>query len=142
VRSRDARVGLIAGVAVLGIAVVLVAARWERDRVPGHAYAIPSADHRIVVEVLNGTRRDGLARTATRLLREKGLDVVLFGSADSTAELDSTRVLVRRGEPGAGATVAKALGTGQVSVVTDTLRRVDVTVLLGRDYAPGREIHP
>jgi hypothetical protein len=142
VRSRHARLGLIAGIIVIGVAAVLVAARWQRDRVPGHAYAIPSGDHRIVVEVLNGTRRDGLARTATRLLRQKGLDVVFFGSADSAGEVDSTKVLVRRGEAGAGATVAKALGTGRAVVAIDSLRRVDVSVILGKDFVPGAEVHP
>ena len=47
-------------------------ARWrccsppEREHVAGHAYAIPSPGRRIRVEVLNGTRRPGSARLATR----------------------------------------------------------------------------
>src|SRR3954453_24222022 len=52
---------------------------------------------RVQVEVLNGTRRQGAARTATRMLRSHGLDVVFLGNADSLE--DSTRLIVRRGDP-------------------------------------------
>ncbi len=121
---------------------IVVAARLKRDRVEGHAYAIPSARDRIMVEVLNGTSRNGLARTATRLLRRQGLDVVFFGSADSADRSDSTRVIARREDAGAAEIVARALGAGLVEVERDTLRRVDVTVILGMDYIPADEVHP
>lgn len=93
-----------------------------------------------MVEVLNGTRRQGAARTATRMLRQRGLDVVFLGNADSIAE--STRVIVRRGDPGRAAYVAHALGAGKVVVETDTFRRVDVSVILGDDFRPRLPIHP
>ncbi|HWB43463.1 MAG TPA: LytR C-terminal domain-containing protein [Gemmatimonadales bacterium] len=96
------------------------------------AYPIPSAERRVIVEVLNGTRRSGAARSATRQLRRRGLDVVFFGNAE--AAVDSTRVIVRRGDPGRGREVREALGVGMVVVEPDTLRRVDVTVILGPDY--------
>jgi hypothetical protein len=124
------------------VAGVVLAARIKRDRVAGHAYPIPSAEDRIVVEVLNGTTRAGLARTATRLIRQQGLDVVFFGSSDSASRTDSTRVIVRRGSRGAADIVAKALGTGRVEVELDTLRRVDVSIILGDDYQPAKGVHP
>lgn len=128
--------------AVAVAASVILAARIKRDRVAGHAYPIPAADDRIVVEVLNGTTRAGLARTATRLIRKQGLDVVFFGSADSASRTDSTRIIVRRGERGAAEIVARALGAGVVEVELDTLRRVDVSVILGSDYKPAGGVHP
>ena len=134
-----ARIGLIAGAGVLITVGILLAARMQRDRVPGHAYAIPSAENRIVIEVLNGNGRQGLARTVTRQLRQQGLDVVFFGSTDQT---DSTEIVVRRGDAGAGSIVAKALGSGRVRVEQDTLRRVDVSVILGSDFTPVEELHP
>ena len=76
----------------------------------GHAYPIPSPGNRITVEVLNGTRRAGLARAATRVLRERGIDVVFFGNADPAA--DSTRVIVRRGDPGRGRDVQRGARRG------------------------------
>ena len=111
----------------------------EREHVPGHAYPIPSPGKRIRVEVLNGTRRPGFARTATRALRERGLDVVFFGTAPAA---DSTRIFVRRGDPGQGRDVAEALGAGRVVVQPDTLRRVDVSVVLGNDWRPRLRWHP
>jgi hypothetical protein len=99
-----------------------------------HAYPIPSPDRRITVEVLNGTRRTGVARAATRMLRRRGLDVVFYGNAE--AATDSTRVIVRRGDPGSGRQVRQALGAGRVVVEPDTLRRVDVSVVLGLDFRP------
>ena len=139
---RLSRIVLIAGGTLVLIAGVVMAARLKRDRVDGHAYAIPTAEGRIVVEVLNGTKRAGLARTATRLIRQQGLDVVFFGSADSASQTDSTRIIVRRGKRGAAEIVAKALGAGRIEVVLDTLRRVDVSVILGSDYQPAGAIHP
>ena len=82
--------------------------------------------------MLNGTKRAGVARAATRMLRRRGLDVVFFGNAD--AAVDSTRVIVRRGDPGRGREVQRALGDGDLVVEPDTLRRVDVSVMLGADF--------
>ncbi|HUR96141.1 MAG TPA: LytR C-terminal domain-containing protein [Gemmatimonadales bacterium] len=126
-----------AAFALLGLVALLTQPR--REHVAGHAYALPVPGKRIRVEVLNGTRRPGLARTATRVLRQQGLDVVFFGGGPAS---DSTRVFVRRGDPGQGRDVAEALGGGRVSVAPDTLRRVDVTVLLGRDWRPHLPLRP
>ncbi len=93
-----------------------------------------------MVEVLNATDRRGLARLGTRLLRERGVDVIHFGTADTT--LDTTLVLVRRGDEDAGERVARALGIGRVGSRPDTLLRVDVSVLLGRDFSPPAGIRP
>jgi hypothetical protein len=96
------------------------------------AHPIPSPEQRVTVEVLNGTRRAGVAREATRMLRREGLDVVFFGNAEET--VDSTRVIVRRGDPRRGRQVRLALGMGRIVVEPDTLRRVDVSVILGEDF--------
>lgn len=122
------------------MAAVALLDRPPTERVRGHAYAIPSPDRRVTVEVLNGTRRAGVARAATRILRRRGLDVVYFGNADERA--DSTRVIVRRGDPGRGRDVREALGAGRIVVEPDTLRRVDVSVILGQDFRPRGEMHP
>jgi hypothetical protein len=87
--------------------------------------------------VLNGSRRSGAARAATRRLRREGLDVVFFGNAEHPA--DSTSVVVRRGDPAAGREVRLALGVGRIVVEPDTFRRVDVSVILGPDFAPGED---
>jgi hypothetical protein len=130
--------------AVVGGTVAAVALRPPRPApaLVKHAYPIPARDHRIVVEVLNTTPRSGLARSATRALRRQGVDVVFFGNADGASALDSTQVVARRGDRGVATTVARALGQGTVKIQADTLRRVDVTVLLGGDYRAPDDGHP
>ncbi|HEX9703828.1 MAG TPA: LytR C-terminal domain-containing protein [Gemmatimonadales bacterium] len=126
-------------------ALIVLLALAACDRGPTRrAYAIPGEDgDRITVEVLNATRRAGLARTATRALRYAGIDVVYFGNAPLGAgDLDSTRILVRRGDAIVGERVRRALGTGVVTVAPDSGRLLSVSVLLGADFSPRLEFHP
>jgi hypothetical protein len=84
-----------------------------------------------LVEVLNGTTADGLARTVTRQLQRAGIDVVFYGTNEERA--DSTLIIVRGAEPEAGRVVRDALGVGRVVVRPDANLLLDVTVLLGDD---------
>ncbi len=106
---------------------------------PRTARPVPGGE-RIVVEVLNGSGRRGLARAATRVLRQAGFDVVYFGNVSRSVGV--TQALARRGDSAAAVRVARALGATQVRVATDTLLRVDVTVLLGGDYRPPPGLRP
>lgn len=99
-----------------------------------------AGDERVVVEVLNGSGKRGLARVATRVLRQAGFDVVYFGNAAS--EVAATVALARRGDSALALRAARALGSDSARVVIDTLLRVDVTVLLGADFKPPPGIHP
>jgi hypothetical protein len=112
----------------------------ERPPAASQAYTIPAVKGRLMVEVLNGTRRQGVARTATRMLRSHGVDVVFLGNADSAERV--TRIIVRRGDAERARTVSAVLGGGIIVVETDTLRRVDVSVILGEDFRPILDIHP
>ena len=126
-------------------AAAIVAAALSRGPAPeiveGHAYAIPSGDDRTVVEVLNASGRSGLARSATRMLRRAGVDVVYLGNA-AFDTLSVTVVLARRGDSLRAVRVADLLGAVRTAVQLDTARRVDATVLLGRDFRPAAEYHP
>ena len=105
--------------------------------------AIGNTEARVTTEVLNaaGTPpRAGLARVGTRTLREAGIDVVFYGTADTV--VDTTLILVRRGDLRAGERIARVLGGGVVRDVPDTLRRVDVSVLLGRAWIPPSGLRP
>jgi hypothetical protein len=131
-----ARLGLIVGL------IALAACHHGDDR---PAFGVPGEDGpRIVVEVLNTTGRVGLARTGTRVLRRAGIDVVNYGNASDPDRADSTRILVRRGDRGAGERVRRALKTGTVLLQPDSSRLVDVSVLLGADFAARApvELHP
>jgi hypothetical protein len=121
----------------LGLTAAGAATWWRVRQSPvGRPAARPVPGERdpVVVEVLNTTRAVGLARAATRVLRDAGLDVVYFGS-DTGAAVDSTQVLLRRGTPDRAAKVAAALGVGAVRRLPDAGRLVDVTVRVGRDFA-------
>lgn len=109
------------------------------EAAPGGAAAVPEG-HRVLVEVLNGSGRRGLARAATRVLRQAGFDVVYFGTVAQTGA--RTHALARRGDSAAAARVARALGASVVRVATDTLLRLDVTVILGDDYRPPPGLRP
>ena len=100
----------------------------------------------ITVEVLNANGRPRDARVGTRLLRRQGIDVVYFGNAPPDAgTLDSTRIVVRRGSAKVGEQVRAALGLGKVEIDLDSSKLLDVSVLLGADFAPPRstlDFHP
>ena len=128
---------VFAALSAAGLAFAAFAAWYRLREPPTAAWAvgreIPGEGTRVVVEVLNTTQSLGLARAATRRLRDAGLDVVAFGS-DSGVALDSTQVLVRRGAPESGERVAEALGAGRSLAMPDPRPLVDVTVRLGRDF--------
>ena len=88
---------------------------------------------RIKVEVLNATAKRGLARRATRFLRDRGFDVV--GSGTATERRDSTVVLDRSSHPEWAYLVARALNA-KVRTEPDSSRYLDVTVILGADWTP------
>ena len=88
---------------------------------------------RIKVEVLNGTRTPGLARRATRYLRDRGFDVV--GSGTNIAPRANTVVYDRSSHPEWARLVARALNATAVSQ-PDSSRYLDVTVILGTNWRP------
>ena len=111
-----------------------------RPRGGASAESVLLDGERVIVEVLNGSGRRGLARIATRELRRAGFDVIAFGTGSESTSV--TRVMARRGDSSAAVRVRKALGVGTAVVKTDTLLRVDVTVLLGADYQVPPGVRP
>lgn len=136
-RLRIAALAAALGLAALGGA-------WALRR--GDGTSRPAAEapllggSRVIVEVLNGSGKRGLARTATRVLRDAGFDVVYFGTIGDSVRV--TRAMARRGDSSAAVRVVRALGVGQAVLRRDTLLRVDVTVLLGDDYQPPPGLRP
>ena len=134
-QHRRGRVVVLALI-TLGLAAGVLAVWWHvrAARSEGVNRPVPGERVHVVAEVLNTTRAVGLARAATRVLRDAGIDVVYFGS-DTGAVADSTLVLLRRGNLSAATKVARALGVGAVRQAPDSSRLVDVTVRLGGDFA-------
>jgi hypothetical protein len=92
---------------------------------------------RVRVQVLNTTSTRGLARRATRLLRDRGFDVVELGTTGPT--IDTTVVLDLSGHPAWADAAAKVMAPAQIRTRRDSSRYLDVTVLIGRTWRPPAE---
>ena len=95
------------------------------------------AGARIRVQVLNTTRTRGLARRATRLLRDRGFDVVDVGTVAPT--IDTTLVLDLSGHPAWADAAAKVMTPARTKARADSSRYLDVTVLIGSSWRPPAE---
>jgi hypothetical protein len=145
-RGRRVAAALVA--LVLMAVAVLVVGRSRRGEsgartvLPTMAGRVNAPDGtRIRVQVLNATRTRGLARRATRYLRDRGFDVVEVGTERDVR--DSTLVLDRSGHPEWAQLVGRALGGARVESRPDSSRYLDVTVLLGASWRPPAEsLHP
>jgi hypothetical protein len=95
---------------------------------------------RVRVRVLNASTRSGLARKAALYLRDLGYDVVDWTTDPKTRD----RTLVEdHGHPEWAARIARALGGATVVTSRDSLRQLDLTVRLGRDWrAPADFFRP
>jgi hypothetical protein len=137
-RLRTAAVALLVLIVVAAATWVLHARRVVRSPLSA---VMPRArgprapeDVRIRVQVLNTTKSRGLARRATRLLRDRGFDVVELGTTSPT--LDTTLVLDRSGHPAWASVVAELVQPARAVARPDSSRYLDVTVLLGRTWRP------
>lgn len=133
----------LAGAMIVLVAVCAAVLATRRDGTPvrqtalgrlvgGEVMAPPNT--RVRVEVINATRTNGLARRATRLLRDRGFDVVTYTT--SSVLQDTTVVLDRSNHPEWAKLVGQALGGARVDARPDTSRYVDVTVVLGSTWRP------
>ncbi|UCG84753.1 MAG: LytR C-terminal domain-containing protein [Gemmatimonadota bacterium] len=131
---------IAAAVVVLVLATSLVWWLAARGR-PATRFPVPGEDRRVVVEVLNGTTVVGLARVMTTELRRAGIDVVYFGNWRESA-LDSTLILIRRGDSSFAGVIRDAIGAGRVVLDPDPRLLLDASVVLGRDVAAGGDLDP
>ncbi len=134
-RPRSLRIALaiVVGVLLTGAAWMMAGGEGGDDR---RDLPVPGRETRITVEVLNVARVNGLARAVTRRLRRDGIDVVSYGSAGDSI-LDSTVIVIRRGDSTAALRVRDALGFGRVMVDVEPRLLLDVSVLVGMDAAGG-----
>ena len=128
--------------AIVGVGVALWLARTRPaparttplTRLVAKAEVAAPANARVRVEIINATKTRGLARRATRLLRDRGFDVVTYATSDRTQ--DSTVVLDRSNHLEWARLVGEALGGTRVEARPDSSRYVDVTVVLGVSWRP------
>ena len=89
---------------------------------------------RVVVAAMNGTTTRGLARRATRVLRDAGFDVVASGNAE--APTDSSVVYLHAGDSLWARWAATAIGGARIVARPDTSRDLHLTVVVGRLWRP------
>lgn len=133
-----------AGIAVTVLAVLVLGGSLvfglgtggeEEPRTPPLPEAASRRGERVRVEVLNAGGVSGAAREATRILRDRGFDVVYFGNARGFAP-DSSQVIDRAGRAELAEEVARALAIPRVRTRPDSTLLLEVTVVLGADWAP------
>ncbi len=139
--SPSVRFGSIA----LALALLAIVVWRPRPALPAAALMPRTADlaplpHRVLVQVLNGTRVGQLAASVGMSeLRRLGLDVVSSGNATAAQrEAGTTLVLVRRGDTTG---VGRILERFPKAIVRDEPMPsllVDLTVVLGPDATPER----
>lgn len=135
---------LIGGVAALGLATLwrsragsgTPSAPLGGDDRPGRPVRVIGDSLRITVEVVNATAVRGLGRTATAWLRDVGFDVVNTTTAAAKDLRDSSLVLYGTGHPEWAMIAAKAIGGARIEARPDSLRYLDLTVLVGRSWRP------
>lgn len=108
------------------------------EEVPDVPAARAAPGERVRVEVLNAAGVPGLARVATRTLRERGFDVVYFGNARGFSP-ETTLVIDRVGREETARDVAGALEVERVSSRPDSTLLLEVTVVIGRDWKGARD---
>ena len=128
-------------IAAVGIAIAVAVVRTHPTPVRSTALGrlvtkevTAPPNTRVRVEIINATTTRGLARRATRLLRDRGFDVVTYSTSGTTQ--DSTVVLDRSNHMDWARLVGQALGGARVVARPDTSRYVDVTVVLGTSWRP------
>lgn len=131
--------GLVVVVVLLLVGAFLgsTVSQWwsEAPSLPRTAVPERAVEGRVRVEVLNGGGIQGRARDATQQLRDAGFDVVFFGNA-GTFDHDSSLVLDRVDRVEGARAVADVLGIRNVRSEPDSNLYLDVTVVLGREWAP------
>lgn len=96
----------------------------------------PLVENPIRIQLLNGTKTKGLARTASLALRQMGFDVREVGNAGHFGYTKS-QVIDRTGSEKLAQTVADSIGVtadNVLSAVESRLVDIDVTFVIGADF--------
>jgi hypothetical protein len=93
---------------------------------------------RVRVRVLNASGTRGYARRATIELRDRGFDVVDYDTERGTPR-SGTLILSHTGHRDWAERLQRAVGTGTIEARPDSLRYLDLTIFVGRDWKPSAE---
>jgi hypothetical protein len=132
---------LLVAALVGSLAAGLAGRWWGADPAGAERAPRPVPAERVRVEVLNASGVPGLAARGRTHLRDFGYDVVQIGNATGFAP-DTSVVLDRVGRMDLARSVADAAGVPRVLARPDSNLYVDVTVVLGSDWAPDSAAGP
>ncbi len=117
-----------------------------RQTLGGLASEVAEAQERIyALEILNGTRKQGLARKTSELYQSFGYDVIAVRNAD-TAEYEETVLIDRIGNDAVSKSIAQVIQCENVQTASlesfdgedpgsfGTEASVDFTIILGKDF--------
>ena len=146
---REGRGWLI--VALLALVVLGAGAAWWRMRdrpvidaasgtmaAANDSLARAPIDSRVRVRVLNASGTRGYARRATLELRDRGFDVVEYDTERGEPRR-GTLIVSHTGHRDWAERLQRAVGTGTIEARPDSLRYVDLTIFVGRDWKPSTE---
>ncbi|WP_411281945.1 LytR C-terminal domain-containing protein [Gemmatimonas sp.] len=138
-------------VALLAVVLLGAGAAWWRTRgtpavrvargtmaAVDDSLARAPSDSRVRVRVLNASGTRGYARRATLELRDRGFDVVEYETEQGQAR-SGTVIVSHTGHNDWADRLRRAFGTGTIEARADSLRFVDLTVYVGRDWKPATE---
>jgi hypothetical protein len=115
-----------------------------RQTLGGLASESAAAQERIyALEVLNGTKKQGLARNTSELYQSFGYDVIKTGNVEDSSDYDKTVIIDRIGNPAVAATIGQVIQCSNVQTTSvesqdasdyGTEATVDFTIILGKDF--------
>jgi hypothetical protein len=98
---------------------------------------------KVRTQVLNGSRRPDAEQLAAAELKREGFKIAGKGEVSSRDHME-TQIIVRKGDLAAGERIARELGVSSTGIQDETdvpdppnpSDRVDIRVILGKDYNP------
>ncbi len=127
----------LATLLAVGVLIASLVAGLQEDVEGGEPAAVAAVEEApgatVRVEVLNAAGTPGLARAATRILRERRFDVVYYGNAGRYGR-DTSMVIDRAGRLEDAERIAEALRIKRVRSEPNSSLYLEATVVLGRDW--------
>lgn len=87
----------------------------------------------VKIEVLNGTRKAGLAKSVAQMLRSHGYIVVKTGNAPS-AGYNTSKIINYSADAESAQKIAFTLQSNDIKKVSSKKSKSDITVIIGKDY--------
>ena len=129
-------------VALLTVVLLGASAAWWGTRhqpvIEAASGTMAAVDDSLARRVLNASGTRGFARRATSELRDRGFDVVEYDTERGTPR-SSTLIVSHTGHQDWAERLRRAVGTGSIESRSDTLRYLDLTIFVGRDWKPSAE---